>query len=229
MSSVVLVLHLLVAIGLVCLVLMQRSEGGALGIGGGNSSLISGRGAADVLARSTGVLALLFFVTSISLTLMAGGGRFKSSVVDEPAHKASIFDNLLPKAAPKIVAPPPPAAATPPAAAGPVAALGPAVPAAPPTGDVAPAPTQALERAGPIDATPTPLPSDKPAVAKAGPAKTAAFVPAKPATPAKAETGAAPAKPKPVVRAATSAPASKGESGEPAQSAPAQGRAGPDE
>jgi preprotein translocase subunit SecG len=228
MSSVVLVLHLLVAIGLVCLVLMQRSEGGALGIGGGNSSLISGRGAADVLARSTGVLALLFFVTSISLTLMAGGGRFKSSVVDEPAHKASIFDNLLPKAAPKIVAPPP-AAATPPAAAGPVAALGPAVPAAPPTGDVAPAPTQALERAGPIDATPTPLPSDKPAVAKAGPAKTAALVPAKPATPAKAETGAAPAKPKPVVRAATSAPASKGESGEPAQSAPAQGRAGPDE
>ena len=59
MSTVVLVLHLLVAIVLIALVLMQRSEGGALGIGGGSSSLLSGRGAADVLARSTGALAIL--------------------------------------------------------------------------------------------------------------------------------------------------------------------------
>lgn len=69
MTQVVLVIHLLIALALVAIVLLQRSEGGALGIGGGG--FMTGRGAANLLTRATGVLAALFFATSIILTIMA--------------------------------------------------------------------------------------------------------------------------------------------------------------
>lgn len=68
METVVLVIHLLICIGLVAVVMLQRSEGGALGIGGGGGSLISGRGAANALVRTTMVLAGVFIVTSLTLT-----------------------------------------------------------------------------------------------------------------------------------------------------------------
>ena len=72
MATVILVIHLMVAATLVGLVLLQRSEGGALGIGGGGGGgFMSGRGAANMLTRVTAVVAALFFVTSISLTLIA--------------------------------------------------------------------------------------------------------------------------------------------------------------
>jgi preprotein translocase subunit SecG len=73
MATVILVIHLMVAATLVGLVLLQRSEGGALGIGGGGSGggFMSGRGAANMLTRVTAVVAALFFVTSISLTMIA--------------------------------------------------------------------------------------------------------------------------------------------------------------
>ena len=74
MATVILVIHLMVAATLVGLVLLQRSEGGALGIGGGGGSgggFMSGRGAANLLTRVTAVTAAAFFVTSILLTLIA--------------------------------------------------------------------------------------------------------------------------------------------------------------
>ncbi len=73
MATVILVIHLMVAATLVGLVLLQRSEGGALGIGGGGSGggFMSGRGAANLLTRITAVVAAVFFATSISLTLIA--------------------------------------------------------------------------------------------------------------------------------------------------------------
>ena len=74
MTSVVLIVHLIIAMALVALVLLQRSEGGALGIGGGGGGgggLFTGRGAANMLTRSTAVLAALFFGTSILLTILA--------------------------------------------------------------------------------------------------------------------------------------------------------------
>jgi preprotein translocase subunit SecG len=72
MATVILVIHLMVAATLVGLVLLQRSEGGALGIGGGSGGgFMSGRGAANMLTRVTAVVAALFFVTSISLTMIA--------------------------------------------------------------------------------------------------------------------------------------------------------------
>lgn len=73
MATVILVIHIMVAAALVGLVLLQRSEGGALGIGGGGGSggFMSGRGTANLLTRVTALFAAAFFVTSILLTLLA--------------------------------------------------------------------------------------------------------------------------------------------------------------
>ncbi len=73
MDTVILVIHLMIATALVGMVLLQRSEGGALGIGGGGGGggFMSGRGAANLLTKVTAVLAAAFFVTSITLTILA--------------------------------------------------------------------------------------------------------------------------------------------------------------
>jgi preprotein translocase subunit SecG len=70
METVVIVIHLMVIVALVALVLMQRSEGGALGIGGTNSFMTT-RGQGNVLTRSTAVLAAVFFVTSLGMGILA--------------------------------------------------------------------------------------------------------------------------------------------------------------
>ena len=73
MYLVVLAIHVLVCVALIGLVLLQRSEGGALGMGGGSSgALMSGRGAADALARMTQFAGGLFLITSLVLTVIAG-------------------------------------------------------------------------------------------------------------------------------------------------------------
>lgn len=76
MQQIVLIIHLLLALGLVGTVLLQRSEGGGLGIGGGGGAggggLMDSRSTANFLTRSTAVLAGLFFMTSIGLAVMAG-------------------------------------------------------------------------------------------------------------------------------------------------------------
>jgi preprotein translocase subunit SecG len=83
MQTVVIVIHLLLAVALVITVLLQQSEGGALGIGGGNmGGLMTGRGAANALTRVTGVLAAGFFVTSIILTILARGSLEAPSILD---------------------------------------------------------------------------------------------------------------------------------------------------
>ncbi len=82
MSVVILVIHLMIAIALVGSVLLQRSEGGALGIGGGGGGFMSGRGAANALTRTTTILAFAFFVTSITLTLLARNAEAPSSIFD---------------------------------------------------------------------------------------------------------------------------------------------------
>ena len=93
MITVVLVIHLLIAIALVGVVLLQRSEGGALGIGGGGgggSGFMTGRGTANLLTRATAILAALFIVTSLTLAKLAGVDRDSGSILDEgapPAHE----------------------------------------------------------------------------------------------------------------------------------------------
>jgi preprotein translocase subunit SecG len=82
MTTVLLVIHLMIAAALVGVVLVQRSEGGALGIGGGGS-FMTGRGTANLLTRITAALAAGFFVTSLALSILASSGRRPASVLDQ--------------------------------------------------------------------------------------------------------------------------------------------------
>jgi preprotein translocase subunit SecG len=91
MQTVLLVVHLIVALALIGAVLLQRSEGGALGIGsgGGGGNLFSARGVGNALTRTTAILALCFFITSIGLTLLAvRGGGSGGSLFDGAAAPA---------------------------------------------------------------------------------------------------------------------------------------------
>ena len=95
MESVVIVIHLLIAIGLVGAILLQKSEGGALGMGGGGGSggmggLMSGRSAGDLLTRTTAVLATCFFLTSFVLAILSGSGRESTSILDQAPATPSI-------------------------------------------------------------------------------------------------------------------------------------------
>jgi preprotein translocase subunit SecG len=91
MATVLLVIHLMIAAALVGVVLVQRSEGGALGIGGGGGGggFLTGRGTANLLTRTTAGLAAAFFVTSILLTVMAQKGPAPRSLLDQPAASAT--------------------------------------------------------------------------------------------------------------------------------------------
>ena len=82
MIAVVLVVHLLIALALIGVVLLQRSEGGALGIGGGGGSLFTSRGVGNALTRTTAILAVAFFITSITLTMLARGTQAPTSVLE---------------------------------------------------------------------------------------------------------------------------------------------------
>ncbi|MGB3387317.1 MAG: preprotein translocase subunit SecG [Pseudaminobacter sp.] len=81
METVVIVIHLMVVLALVGLILMQRSEGGGLGIGGG-SGFMTARGAANALTRATAILAAVFFITSLSLSLIARYGERPTDILD---------------------------------------------------------------------------------------------------------------------------------------------------
>jgi len=81
MENVVLTIHLILALLLIGAVLLQRSEGGGLGMGGGGA--ISARGAATALGKVTWALAAAFIVTSITLTLLAAGEGKTGSVADQ--------------------------------------------------------------------------------------------------------------------------------------------------
>ncbi|MBY6066892.1 preprotein translocase subunit SecG [Leisingera aquaemixtae] len=82
MENVVLIIHLLLALGLIAVVLLQRSEGGGLGMGGGGGGAISGRAAATALSKLTWLLAIAFICTSITLTILAAQKSAGSSVAD---------------------------------------------------------------------------------------------------------------------------------------------------
>lgn len=83
MTAVLLVIHVLVAAGLVATILMQRSEGGALGIGGGGpGGAMSGRGAGNLLTRTTMILGAVFMGNSILLAIIANVSTENQSVIE---------------------------------------------------------------------------------------------------------------------------------------------------
>lgn len=99
MENVVLTIHLILALGLIGVVLMQRSEGGGLGIGGGGGA-VSGRGAATALSKLTWILAIGFLITSLTLTVLATRATQGSSVIDrlgaDVENAPAAIDPLIP-------------------------------------------------------------------------------------------------------------------------------------
>jgi len=91
MLTVVIVIHLMIAVALIAVVLIQKSEGGALGMGGGGmSGFMSGRSTANLLTRTTAILAAAFFATSIALALLAGSQRAPRSIIDTSPSSAPV-------------------------------------------------------------------------------------------------------------------------------------------
>ena len=83
MANVLLVAYLLIALALIVVILIQRSEGGALGIGGGGGGgLMTARGSANLLTRTTAILATLFFAAAIGLTVLSEFDRGTSGILD---------------------------------------------------------------------------------------------------------------------------------------------------
>lgn len=87
MATVLLVMHLFVTLALIGVVLLQRSEGGGLGIGSsqGMGSFMSGRGTANLLTRTTAILGTAFFVLSLALAILNRGTATQGSILDTPA------------------------------------------------------------------------------------------------------------------------------------------------
>jgi preprotein translocase subunit SecG len=121
MTTVLLVIHIMIAIALICVVLLQRSEGGALGIGGGGG-FMTGRSAGNALTKTTAVLAAAFFATSLSLTIIARNTSTPASIFNQAGTPVQGGGGSLPG----LVLP-----SAPPAPAGAAAPQAPAVPAAP--------------------------------------------------------------------------------------------------
>ncbi len=85
MTTIILTIHLFLALALVIAVLLQRSEGGALGIGGGGGGggFMTGRAQSNLLTRATAVLAAAFMATSLTLAILASQDRKPRSVLDQ--------------------------------------------------------------------------------------------------------------------------------------------------
>jgi preprotein translocase subunit SecG len=105
------VIHVAIAMALVGVILLQKSEGGALGIGGGGmSGFMTGRSTANLLTRTTAILAIAFFATSVLLVVLSNRSGAPSSLIDQGRTPATQEVPSAP-AAPEAPAPPTPPAA----------------------------------------------------------------------------------------------------------------------
>ena len=113
MIILLLAVHILVAISLVGVILLQKSDGGALGMGGGGmSGFMTGRSTANLLTRTTAILALLFFATSLSLVWVSNRGHAPQSILDQGAPPGPAVP-VAPAVPPSPTAPAPPSPAAP--------------------------------------------------------------------------------------------------------------------
>ena len=97
MENLILVLNIILAIILVIVILLQKSEGGALGIGASQESFISSRSAGNILTKATAIIATLFIITSISLTIIAKKTISTSSVLEKVEEKQDPSEPQIPK------------------------------------------------------------------------------------------------------------------------------------
>jgi preprotein translocase subunit SecG len=147
MENVLLVAYLLIVLALIAVILLQRSEGGGLGMGGNAGGLMTVRGSANLLTRTTAILAALFFATAIGLTILA---ELDSAAQPGEAAPSTVLDALsqlgggdtlpLPSAASSEAAPAADTASSAPTAADPVETTDPGL-ALP----VAPAPSEPVQ------------------------------------------------------------------------------------
>lgn len=112
MQTLILVFHILLAASLVGVILIQRSEGGGLGLGSGNlGGLMTTRGTANLLTRLTAILATLFFISTIFLALFFKGGHSQKSILDvaTESHKKDtlpVQQGAVPSSIPSVPAAP---------------------------------------------------------------------------------------------------------------------------
>lgn len=160
MDTVIIVIHLMIVVALVGAVLLQRSEGGGLGIGGG-SGFMTARGASNALTRTTAILAAAFFATSLALSLLARYSAKPIDVLDKVEQGASggVLDKLGGAGEP--AAPAQPAAPAAPTDAAPAADAKPAEPAADAKPADATAPAAATD-SGAAPAVDAPKPAEAP-------------------------------------------------------------------
>lgn len=90
MLTFIIVIHLMIVLAMCGLVLLQKSEGGGLGIGSSGGGFMSSRGSTNVLTRSTAILAACFFATSLLLSMIAGWNRNPGSILRTTPGSAPI-------------------------------------------------------------------------------------------------------------------------------------------
>lgn len=83
MATVLIVAYLLIVVAMIVVILLQRSEGGGLGMGGGGGGLMTARGSANLLTRTTAILGTLFMVTAVALTIVSQVERSSNSILDQ--------------------------------------------------------------------------------------------------------------------------------------------------
>jgi preprotein translocase subunit SecG len=96
MQTVIIVIHLMIVIAMIAVILLQRSEGGGLGIGGGGGGMFTARGSANLLTRSTTILAAVFFATSLLLGILAKEHANRPSILDTGAPSDAVAPAGLP-------------------------------------------------------------------------------------------------------------------------------------
>ena len=97
MENLVLILNIILAIVLVILILLQKSEGGALGLGVSQENFISARSASSFFTKATEIIAALFIITSIILTILARGDMSSTSVIEKVEEKQESSEPQIPK------------------------------------------------------------------------------------------------------------------------------------
>ena len=97
MENIILTLNIILAIFLVVIILLQKSEGGALGLGISQDSFISSRAAGGILTKITAIIATLFIITSVLLTIMTKEEFSSSSVLEKVEEKEDTSEPQIPK------------------------------------------------------------------------------------------------------------------------------------
>ena len=97
MENIILILNIILAILLVAIILLQKSEGGALGLGVSQDSFVSSRSAGSFLTKATAIIANLFIITSVSLTIISKEEYSSSSVLEKVEEEIDLSEPQIPK------------------------------------------------------------------------------------------------------------------------------------